>query len=361
MGNRIGLAFVLLVTLLSCQAPRDDASRLASTLRDRGSMNAPSRRMTLSAEETTACFEGARALQEADRPAEALGMLERACDRGTSGPHAGAVRELRSSLRRRHEMADLGLNAWVAIPEYDFESGDIVRGRLIIENGGRHVVRLAAGVDGFPFGWFGRSESSRLLIEGRRLDYDPYGSEVGESWRETLEIEDHIVLRPGQRWERSLELPIEPEPRFVVREFTIGARLFATTIEAGGQVHPAHGIEFAEARFVAFLPGYRQVLSDPLGSLQQALSVLDGRTDLHALVAAHLMSPQDTPEAVEVLINALRAQPPVRRRYVIMVGLRQLTGQRLALDEQRWLGWWRHLQEPMRESSDGETGNGSGR
>ncbi|MEQ8764050.1 MAG: hypothetical protein RL885_08990 [Planctomycetota bacterium] len=341
------LSAAVLLACVSCAGSGGQGSRLDRALTGRGTLNAPSRRETLSEPETTAALAAAKALIVAGDPAGALEKLEAACDRGPTGPDAPEVRELRGNLRRQSELDDLGLSAWIAVREFDFEAGETARGLLVLENGGDQLVRISAGVDAFPFGWLGRSESSRLVIEGRYTEHDPYGSEVGESWQQIEELEGDIVLKPGQRWERLLDVPIAESPPFLVREYVMKARLLATSIELGKVWHPAHEIEFAPAAFNAYLRGYRDIIPDPLARLQQALSIEDRRTDPHVLVTSTLMPPQDIRAAAEMLIATLSRSESLRRRFAIMVALRQITGRRFSLEEKRWLNWWRQINDPL--------------
>jgi hypothetical protein len=292
-------------------------------------------------------------------------------------PWAGRFKSLRVELKARQ--LDTDVLRVDARGERDYVPfGEDVVVVLRLRNVGTREVVV------WPPGGAGQDETSgaAFSLSISRRDVDVYAAEMRRSWTQLVPIvtagTGELRIPPEGVHEVRARVPASDAGDTLagVRVLELGGTLRAGRIDAGlGE--PLGRVPVRPGRILVLPRNYEPLAADPVGSIRKAVAA---SAPVHVLVAAHFVSPEERPEAVQALgqalvagapelgpaalaalrairrdaagtplrplaaplMEALASRPP--REGDVMEGLVALTGLPLAPDARLWEDWWRREQ-----------------
>lgn len=218
--------------------------------------------------------------------------------------------------------------------------GEAAEVQLRITNLGAEQVTLPAQYQSLlSLLTFGSAEESVLFLKLRIQDADGFGSRWGTERMMEIPLEEDLVLGPGGTARITAQVPLEDGGRSLYRVIQIGAvyRPIAVVAEGGDRRYDPFEFQIASAR--VFRANQMQRVEGGVELLRTCLEgeALDRPETL--FVAAVGLKPEDLSEGIGLLAEAAPSLEPMRRRCAV-AALQLLTGQHLANDPVRFLGWW---------------------
>jgi len=185
-----------------------------------------------------------------------------------------------------------------------------------------------------------------VVVEITCRKLDVHGGETIAMRSVEVHVEHEIPIAMGAQWEHVFSIEVDDFPADTedVRIYTIGAWTQPMKLDYGiGTV--TKRLLFEPAVFKAVPQKHDHLLENPLKSLELTLAA---GTVNEAFIAAMLISEEQKPLAVELLVKELERAEKAEGRVVLAQILTTLTGHQLGLDVKRWRAYAETL-KPRKE------------
>ncbi len=180
-----------------------------------------------------------------------------------------------------------------------------------------------------------------FLCTFKVTEHGVLGERRGYQTSKVLSVE-HLHTLKGDT-PLTVEFEVPPSTGEVaIRESRLVAELLPCKVRIDGRLTPIRRTTAGTLASTAYPPNHDPIRRAPLRTLGEALRRGSRKYFRHVVLAAHFMPPEDTEQAMALLVRKLRVGTHDQAR-VAMVGLQVLTGQELGVtDRQLWLRWWEH-------------------